>query len=30
VIAAIATAAAMLYAATGPLRGWLVQVLHGP
>jgi hypothetical protein len=30
VIAAIAIAAALLYAATGPLRGWLVQVLHGP
>jgi hypothetical protein len=29
VIAAIALVAVVVYAATGPLRGWLVQVVHG-
>jgi hypothetical protein len=28
VVAAIAVAALLVYAATGPLRGWLAQVLH--
>ena len=29
VIVAIAVVAVVVYAATGPLRGWLVQVMHG-
>jgi hypothetical protein len=29
VMVAIAVAAVLVYAATGPLRGWLVQVMHG-
>jgi hypothetical protein len=28
-MAAIALAAMLVYAATGPLRSWLVQVVHG-
>jgi hypothetical protein len=26
---AIAAVAVLVYAATGPLRGWLAQVVHG-
>jgi hypothetical protein len=29
VAAAIAVVALLVYAATGPLRGWLAQVVHG-
>jgi hypothetical protein len=28
-MAAITIAALLVYAATGPLRGWLAQVMHG-
>jgi hypothetical protein len=29
-VGALIVAAGLLYAASGPLRGWLVQIVHGP